>query len=225
MDYKVIVAILIVIALSFISLFGGFDRLENRLYDTLLKIKSEIPEDDRILLVDIDDTSIEKVGVWPWSRNIVADGLITMKELGSGTAVFDIEYIQKSPVAVDPDYLNSELPALFDENFEIINGNIIELFAAVAEGSLSIEDASDYILELADLNDQTRDMLLERVQHITKDNDEYFAQASRLYGDVYFTVNMQMLDEVKISESFRKWIMENIPYDDISVETENIRNL
>ncbi len=109
MDYKVIVAILIVIALSFISLFGGFDRLENRLYDTLLKVKNEIPEDDRILLVDIDDTSIEKVGVWPWSRNIVADGLITMKELGSGAAVFDIEYIQKSPVAVDPDYLNSEL--------------------------------------------------------------------------------------------------------------------
>ena len=48
----------------------------------------KIPEDDRILLVDIDDTSIEKVGVWPWSRNIVADGLITMKELGSGYAVF-----------------------------------------------------------------------------------------------------------------------------------------
>ncbi len=66
-------------------------------------------------------------------------------------------------------------------------------------------------------------MLLERVQYITKDNDEYFAQASRLYGDVYFTVNMQMLDEVVIDESFRKWIMENIPYDDISVETENIK--
>ena len=95
-------------------------------------------------------------------------------------------------MAVDPDYLRNELPAVFDQEFEIINSNIIDLFAAVAEGVLSIEEASDYILELADLNEQTRDMLLDRVQRVTKDNDEYFAQAVRLYEDVYFTVNMQM---------------------------------
>ena len=43
MDYKVIVAILIVITLSLVSVFGGFDRIENRLYDNLLKLKNENP--------------------------------------------------------------------------------------------------------------------------------------------------------------------------------------
>ena len=91
-NLKIIISILIVAVFSLLTYFGVLTTLENRLYDVLLHLKKEIPEDQRILLIDVDDTSIEKVGVWPWSRDIMADGLITMSELGADYAVFDIEY-------------------------------------------------------------------------------------------------------------------------------------
>ena len=45
-----------------------------------------------ILLVEVDNPALEEMGPWPWTRDIFADALLSMKELGAATAVFDIEY-------------------------------------------------------------------------------------------------------------------------------------
>ncbi len=219
-NLKITVAVLIVVVFSLLTYFGALATLENRLYDVLLHLKREIPEDSRILLIDVDDTSIEKVGVWPWSRDIMANGLITMKELGAEYAVFDIEYVQKSPTAVDPDFLRNELPEVFEGEFEIINSNILDLFGAIASGALPMEVASDYIYDLATLNDQAKDILLSKVAEVARDNDEYFSKAVYLYDNVFFTVNMVDDYEVELSEDFENWILENIAYPNIEVKTE-----
>ena len=44
----------------------------------------------------IDEADIDKLGDWPWTRNILADSIIRMKELGADTTIFDIEYISPS---------------------------------------------------------------------------------------------------------------------------------
>ncbi len=220
-NLKIIISVLIVAVFSFLAYFGVLAAFENRIYDIFLHIKKDIAEDPRILLIDVDDTSIEKVGVWPWSRDIMANGLITMKELGAGHAVFDIEYIQKSPNAVDPDFLRNELPNVFTEEFSIINQNIIDLFGAIARGELPLEVAEDYIHDLTMLNDQARELLVSRVAEVTKDNDQYFSKAVRFYGDIFLTINMVGDDyDVKLPEGYESWLMDNISYPDISVETE-----
>ena len=53
-NIKVFVAIIIVAVFSLLAYFGALTTLENRLYDVLLHIKKHIPEDQRILLMDID---------------------------------------------------------------------------------------------------------------------------------------------------------------------------
>ncbi len=220
-NIKIFVSILIVAGFSALTYLGFLDTFENRIYDIFLHIKPDVAEDPRILLIDVDDTSIEKVGVWPWSRDIMANGLITMKELGAGHAVFDIEYIQKSPNAVDPDFLSNELPKVFNEEFSIINQNINDLFSAIASGELTVELAEDYINELTSLNEQTREMLVSNVAEVTKDNDKFFSQALRFYGDSFLTINMVGDDYyVELPEDYESWLMENIPYPNILVETE-----
>ena len=219
-NIKLLIAVLIVVVFSLLTYFGVITTLEHRLYDVLLHIKKDIPEDQRILLVDIDDTSIEKVGVWPWSRDIVADGLITMSELGADYTVFDIEYVQSSPVAVDPDFLRNELPDVFTDEFEIINQNITDLFGAIASGALPVEVAEDYIYDLTMLNDQTKDILLSKVNEVARDNDEYFKNAIYFFDKAFFTVNMVEDYEVDLNDDFEQWILDNISYKNIEVETE-----
>lgn len=98
--------------------------VENRLYDFFLGLKSDVKEDSSIVLLDIDDISIEKVGLYPWPRNTIAQGMEALTQLGAEFAVFDIEYIDKSPMSVDFAYLNGALKAEFAASFEEIGANV-----------------------------------------------------------------------------------------------------
>ena len=95
-----IAVFLIFTAFSFIKLGRN---IENQVYDTMLKLKPEIKEKSEILLLNVDDFSIEQIGSWPWSRDVLADVLIRLKESGGKAAVFDIEYLSAGrPVQIMP---------------------------------------------------------------------------------------------------------------------------
>ena len=91
--------------------------LERSVYDVLLHVKPAVPEDDSLLFLDIDDTAIAQVGQFPWSRDIMADGLVLLKEFQAAYAVFDIEYTEQSPRGVNVAFLNDEIPEIFDQEF------------------------------------------------------------------------------------------------------------
>ncbi|MBO7638864.1 MAG: CHASE2 domain-containing protein, partial [Treponema sp.] len=81
-------------------------KVDYRFYDFMLGI-SKAPETvPEIMLVDIGDTALNEYGSWPWSRDIIADVLLRLKEAGARTAVFDIEYLTASSLGVD-DNINS----------------------------------------------------------------------------------------------------------------------
>ena len=79
-----------------------FKKLDFRLYDSLITLKKEPSLNDNIMLVKIDDPSIKELGEWPWSRDVVGDALLRMKELGADTAIFDIEYISPTKNGIAP---------------------------------------------------------------------------------------------------------------------------
>jgi serine/threonine-protein kinase len=49
-----------------------FDTLGLKLYDTWMKLKIQSETTDRIVIIEIDDESIEKLGRWPWPRSVIA---------------------------------------------------------------------------------------------------------------------------------------------------------
>lgn len=173
------------------SLLGLFSALDWSVYDLLLHFRREPAEYPAILLADFDDPAIEEIGAWPIGRDVAADGLATMAELGASTAVFDIEYVNTSPRGINTRYLDTTLPEAFKEGFGGLSENIRGLFGALANKQIPLSEAEGYIEDLAGLTDAVRKELLERVRLVAADNDERLGRAAEFFGQAYFTVNMR----------------------------------
>lgn len=51
----------------------ALDTLENYFYDVRLRLFTEDKQDERIVIVDIDERSLNELGHWPWGRDKLAD--------------------------------------------------------------------------------------------------------------------------------------------------------
>lgn len=69
-----LVATLLMLGCSFIGI-DFLDILELKFYDFRMAVASGQSETDKIVIVDIDDDSIEKLGRWPWPRSLIADAI------------------------------------------------------------------------------------------------------------------------------------------------------
>lgn len=205
---------------SVFHLLPFLETAENRVYDLLLQVKPAIPEHDSILLLEVDDTAIEEIGVWPWSRDVVANGLIALREFQSGPVVLDIEYVNQSPLAVNGEVLNEEIPQAFQSQFSSLRSNIVNFFNALESGQIPLSQAEDFIQELAGLTEQTRQDLLERVQDISRDNDVYFGRTARLHGQTYGTVNILDEPDPTTQQQAVDNAVENFPIENIENEIE-----
>ena len=71
-------ALSLALTLAFLLHVGGvvnipiLTSLENQAYDTRLKITLPEHVDKQVVIVDIDEKSLNEIGQWPWNRNILA---------------------------------------------------------------------------------------------------------------------------------------------------------
>ena len=189
--YPIAIALAIGLAFSLLGLANGFDPLELRLYDFFLGLKPPVKQDSSIVLLDVDETSIDYAGSWPWPRGLMARGLETLAEFDAAYAVFDIEYVNKSPMSVDRNYLDGGLKTEFEGTFDDVGSNVGQLFSALASGNIKLKDARDYGDQLVDLIKQDKDSLYEKAKKVAVENDSYLGRAMRLFGSAYVTLNMQ----------------------------------
>lgn len=223
-EWIYLIPIVVVMLFSVLSLFNFFDSGERGLFDLLLHIKPAVTEDKSILLIDIDDPSIAQVGVWPWSRDIMADGLILMKEMGAEYAVFDIEYTEQSPLGVNANVLEKEIPDLFANEFLNIDQNTSDLFIAIEAGFITMEDAAYYLSDLKVLNEDSRDVLLQKVADIARDNDSYLGSTARFFENAFFTVSMLLSEEGTLTDEHKEYAFERIAVSNIKNQDSTIEN-
>jgi adenylate cyclase len=170
---------------------GMLGPLEERIYDFFLRSRPEGKHLDNVVFLDVDDKAIAYNGVYPWPRSVIADGFLRLKEYGTAAVILDIEFIDKGPAGVDSVYLNRDFPADFEKTFSDVNANVSDLFGALRSGRIGRGEAERYEGELlAHIRDQGAD-LFRKAQAIARDNDEYLAQASALYGRTWATLNLQ----------------------------------
>ena len=182
----------VISAIAGLSLILGLSaKLDWKLYDLMFHARSAPQEEKSVLLVDMDDAAIAEIGTWPVGRDVIAEGLAALGELGAKTVTFDIEYVDSSPRGVDVRYLNEEIPDSFTEGFGALSENIAGLFTALSKRQIPLSAAEDYVKELQGLTNNVRDELLSRVRKIAADNDERLGKAARFFGNAYFTVNMR----------------------------------
>lgn len=86
----------------FVSTVLIFTPLDKKISDVVLRTGKNIDERNDVLLLNIDDDSIENVGKFPWTRNVYGDILVALKNLGADFSVFDLTFVDESNLIFDP---------------------------------------------------------------------------------------------------------------------------
>lgn len=72
------------------------DRIESYLYDARVRLTMPDTIDDRIVIVDIDEASLAKLGQWPWPRDVIARIVDTLfDDYGIRILGFDVLFAEK----------------------------------------------------------------------------------------------------------------------------------
>lgn len=79
-----------------LCLGGGADRANSFAYDALMKTRGG-KADDRILIVGIDNRSLEALGRWPWPRDIHADLIKSLDDAGAAAVGYDVLFVEPGP--------------------------------------------------------------------------------------------------------------------------------
>jgi adenylate cyclase len=189
------VALFALVLFTLISVSDSGRRIEFSLYNTLLTIKPAPVERKDVLLVNIDDSAIEDIGAWPWSRDVLADLLIRLREAGGKYAVFDIEYLNPGQTGVNRSYVKNELPAQFAGTKNGILGYVNDFSQAVATQSIPLSYVPDVSKEMSGYINQDMDSLSGSITgNIFRDNDEYFASAIHFFGNAFLTINSEKIN-------------------------------
>lgn len=203
------IAFIVIIVIGLLAGFGGLEKLENNVYDWLLYVKPATPQHPDIMTVNVDDASLERIGVWPWSRDVLGDSIIRMRELGAKTVVFDIEYIEEAPLGIDPEIVK-QMPEIFSEGKETISSMIQDFSVAIEDGSLPVEYANSVAQDLVSsyLDPTFSEIYKNTAEKILRDNDEYFSNAIKYFGNTWLTINSTKISE-KIDPDLEKLVREN----------------
>lgn len=165
-------------------------QLDNKVYDLFLRAMPALTEDPSVVIVKIDDPSIENVGVFPWSRNIMADAIVFMREMGAETVAFDLSYLDKSPAILNHDYMNNGLPKSINENINSVNEVITYVMDAFTNHEITSNEAEEYKNQILDFNNNVKDKITSSLTPITFNADEYFGNTLQLFGNSYLTLSM-----------------------------------
>ena len=202
-----------------IGVFAG-----DSLYDVLLHLRKEPKLNEKVMLVKIDDRSINELEKeWPWTRDIIADALVRLKECGASAAIFDIEYISPSSNGIAPSAeqkITDRILGTEDNTIELI----YQLSEAVSSGFYTPEE----IPSLADMmvNDNITYYFDELTQfvsgNISRDNDEYFARALQFFGKSYLTINHYNMG-YPLSDEDKEYVESRFLFDTVEDSNHFVR--
>lgn len=190
--------------------------LEYGLYDTLLAIKPEISQKEEIVLLDIDDYAIEQLGAFPWTRDIIADALIRLREAGGSRITFDIEYMTPGQSGVNTNYVKNSFPAEYKEAHEEIVSYLDDYTNAIVSGSLPLDAVADVGADMNEYVNYLMEGLSDSItSNIFRDNDEYFGKAIQFFKNSFLTINYQRINEKEEALALEKWARNNMLHTNI----------
>ena len=87
---KVLLPALLFVIVAFMQYFSWFPALDNVIHDNIML--SSRPAADNIIIVGIDERSINEIGTWPWPRLFVAEAIRVVSEMGAAAIGVNIWY-------------------------------------------------------------------------------------------------------------------------------------
>ena len=75
------------------------EELRLRAFDIFQVIKPRVATQRPVVIVDIDEESLRKLGQFPWPRTRIADLITALTKLGAAAIAFDVVSPSRSPLA------------------------------------------------------------------------------------------------------------------------------
>jgi CHASE2 domain-containing sensor protein/tRNA A-37 threonylcarbamoyl transferase component Bud32 len=93
-DFIIGFVLTIVMLSAFYFAWGPLEVMEYRMYDIQSRLR-EASNRSPVVLVNIDDDSITRMGRWPWPRGVIATMIETLKDSGARIIGVDILYSER----------------------------------------------------------------------------------------------------------------------------------
>jgi CHASE2 domain-containing sensor protein len=102
-----------------------FTYLDRRAYDGFLRDLPVSPQDNsRVTVIDIDERSLAAVGQWPWSRDVLAQLVTRLREMGATVIALDVIFPESDrfqrPEAARSDETDAALAAALQDGHVIV---------------------------------------------------------------------------------------------------------
>lgn len=185
-----------------------FTSLDNKIADLFQRTLPDLKESDNVIMVNIDDSSVDAIGTWPFSREVYADTLVILKDLEAEAAVFDLSFLDKSQTKVNKEYVETELPHYVDEDFGELSNQVAWLLME-AEGY-------DVTEELNGVMDSVQNRIKTAIQYSIRDVDQALANDLKFFDNSYLTLTFDN-DFPPLDEVTEHYLAEELSIKDISV--------
>ena len=211
-----LIKLAVFIVFGILCYFNIFKKLDFRLYDAMVTHRKQPVQDERIMLLKIDDPSIKEFGEWPWSRDIIGDALLRMKELGADTAIFDIEYISPTKDGIAPAAQQKIYNKVY-ETEDTIQALLGQLSSAIDAGYFKASEIPELINQMLTGNIEPEFETLQEfiLTNMARDNDEYFARCLQFFGKAYLTINHDDMG-YDVTDDERRYILNRILTDKVT---------
>ena len=93
----------LVTSIAYFAMPAKFQALDNQLRDYMFLYRGFLKPSNQIVIIDIDEKSLQAVGQWPWKRKDFAQVLQKLTDAGAGVIGLDIvfsEYDNSNPTKV-----------------------------------------------------------------------------------------------------------------------------
>jgi len=98
--------------------------LDHKIYDLFLRAIPSLTESDKVWVLTLDDNSMDYAGGFPFRREVMADVVILLKELGAASITFDLSYLNEGPYR---DLLPRDMDAYFAQALGLSNCSYLTL--------------------------------------------------------------------------------------------------
>lgn len=84
-----------ILLLFYLFIPNSLKSFDGKLRDYMFIVRGEIPQPDNVIIIDIDEKSLKKIGQWPWSRDVLSKLLINLTKNDIGLIAFDMVFAEE----------------------------------------------------------------------------------------------------------------------------------
>ena len=69
-------------------------KIDDAVYDHLLRWAPAKPPGGRVVIVDVDERSLSEIGQWPWRRDLIGRLIARLRDMGTSTIAVDVMFAE-----------------------------------------------------------------------------------------------------------------------------------